>query len=755
MAEDTPDLPACKDPDSSKNKKKIVALACERFKLAQERTDPQRKRESEDLAFDAGEQWTDEVKDMRSGKSESGQKVPDRPMLTIPKLDQPVALVINQMKAAHLGIQIHPVSEDADDDTAEVIQGLIRAIEVKSRANLARAWAFERAVKAGRGFYRILTEPCTDYPPDSNGPEVFDQDIVVKRILNQSNVFLDPFAQEPDWSDGEWGFIVERMSEEKYQRLYGKSKLAKYQGAEWDTVDKDWTSYDNGKRTIQVAEYFVVVTEKKTKVRLTNGQILWKADLPEGTPDDAIEKEAEIETRSVRWYKLNGVEILDEQEWNGRYIPIIPVLGREQNIDGERRFVGVIGPAKDGQRLFNYSVSQAVESAALEPKAPFVAVEGSFEGHEKKWEQANTRNFAYLEYRGVSLNGQPAPPPQRNTTISPNTSISLELARHADDFIKSATFAFDPSLGNTSSARSGKAVLALQSQADAGNSHYLDNLAMAMTYEAKVILDLLPSIYDRPGRVARITGKDDEESTVVLNQPYVQPAQGRPQPVPQGQALPPKAKHFDLKRGVYMTTVTIGKSFQTRLQAGADALGTMLQAMPNLFPMLGWRWAKYSDYPGHDEVAEDLKKLRPPELQDDKGQADPKQLQMQLQQAQQMFEQMKGEIAKRDQFIQTEQAKHQAAIEQKKLEVNAKIQIEQMNNATALAVAKINAATKGYVADNEAEVERLALAQDAEQYDRDRAHEVATQAMDQQHAMTQQVLTPPPEPPTNGNGGAL
>src|SRR6185295_18012561 len=120
------------------------------------------------------------VRDSRKGATIAGVTLPERPMLSIPSLDQPIQLVLNQEKAAHLGVQIHPLSEDADDDTAEVLQGLYRRIEVDSRANLARSFAFQRGVKAGTGEYEVTTE----YDDDS--AETKDQRIVIKRILHQS-----------------------------------------------------------------------------------------------------------------------------------------------------------------------------------------------------------------------------------------------------------------------------------------------------------------------------------------------------------------------------------------------------------------------------------------------------------------------------------------------------------------------------------------------------------------------------------------
>jgi hypothetical protein len=139
------------------------------------------------------------VQQTRKPQIVNGVPLPARPMLSFPTLDQPVQLVLNQERAAKLGIRVHPLSEDADDDTAEALQGLYRRIEVDSRANVARSWAFDRAVKAGRGVYRILTEYA-----DEEGGHPSDQRIVIKRILHQGSVYLDPFAQEADWSDGEW-----------------------------------------------------------------------------------------------------------------------------------------------------------------------------------------------------------------------------------------------------------------------------------------------------------------------------------------------------------------------------------------------------------------------------------------------------------------------------------------------------------------------------------------------------------------------
>src|SRR3989304_4006783 len=114
-------------PEKKPSKDDILETAKERLKLAQEAEAAQRLREKDDLRFQVPEeQWDEAARKERAGTVEGGAPPPPRPMLTIPKPDQPLQLIINQARAARLGVNIHPVSEDADKECAEVRQGLYR-----------------------------------------------------------------------------------------------------------------------------------------------------------------------------------------------------------------------------------------------------------------------------------------------------------------------------------------------------------------------------------------------------------------------------------------------------------------------------------------------------------------------------------------------------------------------------------------------------------------------------------------------------
>lgn len=708
----------------------VLVEALRRFDLAESAFSDQRRRDLEAQRFMAGDQWTEDAKQQRGGQVVNGVPLPARPMLTIPKLDQPTQLVINQMRNAHLGVLIHPENEDANDDTAEIIQGLYRHIEVSSRAQMARNWADERAVVGGLGFYRVLTVPA-----EHSGDE-FDQDIVIKRILNQASVYVDPFAEEADFSDMEWGFIGGFWPEDRFKRRWPKAQFTTSDDftSLGDRMSGWYTSSSSG-NAIRVMEYFYVVHTERERVGYEDeaGELQrgYLDELGEDFDQTTVKHRMPVSERKVMWVMMTGVEVLEEQEWNGAYIPIIPTIGIERNINGERAWAGMVGPAMDAARLYNYAASDMVEKTALATKSPWIGAEGQFEGHEAKWNQANVRNFSYLEYIPKSLGGELVPPPSRNPG-SVDLAPQLAMLQQADDFINSTTFVHEPSKGQTSSHRSGKAVLALQQQADQGNSNYLDNkVTITMTYEAKVILDLIPKIYDRPGRVARILGIDDKEQRVILNAPFtMDPQTKRPMPVPEGQAPPAGVKQYDLTKGVYSVTVSVGKAWQTRMQQGADELQQVLQAAPNLLPIIGDIYFKFRDFPGHQEIAERLKKMAPPPIQamlNEGQQPDAEQLQAQLQQQTQQMQQMQQQMQQMAQALETEQAKQQAETQRAEMDNAAKVETARINAENKLALEEL----KAQIAES---IELLKQAHADREREDEQKHEMALEAAKTAHA---------------------
>jgi hypothetical protein len=424
---------------------------------------------------------------------------------------------------------------------------------------------------------------------------------------------------------------------------------------------------------------------------------------------------------------------LERQEYEGlRLIPLIPVPGNElQPFDGERRFEGMVRPARDGQRAFNYGISSAVEDVGRLSKIPYVGPAGAFTGFEAKWNTLNTRNYAFVEYNRIGSDGQPIEKPEPMQIDGTKLGLSLQLSEMAKGLVQAATAVYDPSLGETpKKGQSGRAVIAQQQQADAGTSNYLQNLAnISMRYESRVIDERMPYVYDRPGRITEVLGAEDEVKQVMLNAPYnVQ--DGRPVRVVSKDVQ--GAKLYDLRRGKYSTSVSVGKSYQTRLQQGQEEFGQLLQNLPpELQVLLLPTYMRFRDSPGSKEAADLMAKFRDakfPGLVDDKDQAPtPEQLQAQVQGQQQKMQEMGQQLQMAIQEIKTDQAKQQAMLAKAQLDAQAMLEKARMDNAARIEVARIGAAKQAANQEAEAQEELLAtgikVKAEAEQGALDRDHE--------------------------------
>lgn len=700
-------------------KKALVEEALERFRTAVEAESDQRAREREDLEFDRAlpeDQWPAEIRKARAGGiGPDGRGLSERPCLVIPKLDQPVQQVINEARQARLAIEVKPKGNNASTAGADLRQGLIRSIEADSGAQVTRLWALERAVKCGRGYYRVLTE----YANDGD----FDLDLRISRILNQGCVYLDPHATQPDWSDGEWAFITDDLSKDEYRRRYGDSPLLSMSADELTSLTDrapGWLEADS----IRVAEYFYIEHESRELLYIpSTGAKLFADEWPDGTPIPPEVKRRKVDQRTVRWCVINADTVLDEQEWLGRYIPIVPVTGKEYIVDGDRCWKGMVSNAKDAQRSYNYMRSAQVEAVGLAPKAPWIMAEGQDEGYERMWDAANTRNFPRLLYKPTSFEGNQVPPPQRNVAEPAIQAISLAV-REAEADIKATTGRFDPSLGQVSGERSGRAIKELKQQGENSSSNYLENLAsISMLHEARILLDLLPKVYDRQGRIVRLLGdRADDEKQVLLGQPMIPGPDGRPLPAPppvtgvmgrisqamRGQAQMPEAKTYDLQDGDdYTVQVSVGKSFATEREANLGLLETIIEATKGqAAPLLMDLWAEQLGGPMGREMAKRFRDANPALKGDQQG-GIPPQVQQQMQMAQQQMAELQQKLQEAEQKVaaQTEKAKADLVIAQ--MEIQSKERIASMQVQADLAKTKATLGSKEGIALLEAEEARL------------------------------------------------
>jgi hypothetical protein len=600
----------------------ILKEAQDRLKACIDYEDNERAKMLDDLRFCTLDQWPAEIRTARENDPNGS-----RPCLTIDKINQYIVQVVNDMRHNRPGIKARPVDDQADPDTAEIYQGLIRHIEDQSNASVAYETAGESAVKIGLGYFRVMT--------DYVSPDSFDQEPRIKRIPNTFSTYLGPHIQ-PDGSDAEYGFIVEEMPDEKFEREFPK---AKKEGGDFEGLgDKPtWKTEE----TTTVVEYFYTKYTNKTLLFLADGTTIIKEEyesLYADHPDaPQIQDYRTTHLNEIKWCKLTGAEVLEKRDWLGKYIPIVEVIGKEAYVDGKRCLWGLVRPAKDNLRMYNYWASAATEKIALSPKVPFIGAKGQFEGLEDAWKKANVENRAYLEYNAIDVNGNAIPAPQRVIPAPIETAI-INMMGTIEHDVQTSLGMFKASVGESESQQSGKAILALQRESDTGTFHFQDNLALSIKHCGRILIDLIPQIIDTR-RVLRILGEDGESQSVTVNPEQSVAMMQTPD-------MTGKVKRiYNLGVGHYDVTVTVGPSYTTARQEASTILTELANSAkdPISASVMRYLAIKNSDFHGSDEMVRMLKALLPPQLQqaDGEQQPIPPQAMAQIQQLGQQNQMMK------------------------------------------------------------------------------------------------------------------
>lgn len=588
--------------DSSKDST-FLATARKRFKQAIDATTDNRTSQLDDVKFAAGSpdngwQWPDKLKSDRINDPNGA-----RPVLTINKLPQHINQITNEQRQNRPGIHVLPVDDKGDPEVAEIFDGLIRHIMSNSDADLALDTAGENQVRQGEGYFRVLTDYCNELS--------FDQDILIRRIRNSFCVYMDPNIQDPSGADAQWCFITDELTKDEFKEQFPKAEDTI---ASWDQrgLGDDERVWLEGEK-VRIAEYFCF-KNKKVKIHLwPDGSVTEDGAMPVSPMAKPI-KSRETVLKRVHWSKIAAQDILEENEWAGKFIPVIRVVGNEYDVEGKLIVSGIVRNAKDAQRMYNYWASQETEMLALAPKAPFIGAVGQFETMSNEWKTANTVNYSRLEFDPVEVNGIALPAPQRQMPpMVPAGIVNAKLG--ASDDIKAATGQYDAALGKEAQAKSGVALKREQLKSDIGTFHYLDNQARAVRHLGRILVDLAPKIYDTK-RVARILGEDGKSPEHVTLDP------SQPQAVTEQQdpVTGSIEKIYNLNVGLYDVTVSTGPSYSTQRQEAAQMLVELSQGVqdPNVALVMRYLAIKNMDWSGASELADMLKKLLPPQLQADK-----------------------------------------------------------------------------------------------------------------------------------------
>ena len=608
----------------------------------------------DDVKFAAGDQWPVDVQNSRVLEA--------RPCLTINKLDAYVRQICNQQRQQRPRIKVHGMNNESDAKVAEIITGITRHIENQSDADQAYDHAFEYCVKMGWGYWRVTT----DYIKDDS----FDQEIYIKRIENPFSVYFDPNSVQPDGSDAEKCLVTTVVSKAVFRKMYPDADdVQGFSSRGTGDTESEWVT----KEDIRIAEYFYTEREKAMIIQLSDGTTGYSDEMPSkemlAAAGITVIDKRDTWRKKIKWCKLTAMQILEEGEWAGKYIPIVPVYGQEVRVDDKHKKFGLVRMAKDPQRMYNYWATALTETVALAPKAKWLLAEGQDEGHENEWAMANIKAMPVLRYKQTDTEGRQAPTPVRLQPEPPPAGVMSALQGMNQDLM-AVVGIFDPGQ-LPQGQQSGKALQGQQQQADMTNFHYYDNLTRSIRHTGRIILDLIPKIYDRQ-RVMRIIGDDGKPDMVTINE--------------QGQDEQGVSKVLnDVTVGEYDVVMETGPGYNSKRQEAVDSMMSLLGADPTLMQTAGDLIFRNMDFPGAEVIADRLAAANPMAQIDDKSPVPP-QVQMQLaqskQQIQQLQQQIQAEEMDKKYRATVQQQVQEAETQREKMRLDVKREDTQMRTDT-------------------------------------------------------------------------
>ena len=635
----------------------------ENYETAFESFQPTMEEGDKDIQFVLNDGWPEAEKALRH---KAGS---ERPIVSCDQLNQYTNLVINEVRQHPRQIKVSPTGYGATAKLAEIRENRLRSIQYRCDAQAAYLCAMENAVQRSYGYARVVLQYASETSTD--------QEIRIVRIPNPNSVLFDPSAREIDSSDAEFCFVLETFTKKAFKRRWPKAKIVDFDA----TFSTDYPLWIKDKH-IQVGEYWKV-HKRKDEVLVIDGsdgektELLSALEARGGTVGDSmviypatddhdvmkvpLKNHRNTMISTIKQRITNGVNILETNQWIGKWIPIVPLFGKEiYKSDAGRSskvLMSLIRNAREPQMAYNYFMTTALEAVGAVPRATVRALEGSLDGHEADWQEAHHIPKAWLYYKPVQLpDGSYATEQPTSTPFDPplqNLMIGVESFLRA---IQSAVGMYNTSVGkDDTNAKSGVAIKQLDTQSDQGAFHFIDNYNHRfLGHIGRICNDLISKI-DAGPRQVMIRTKDNKDKLVWVNKPYTD-ENGEEQ-------------HHDMTLGEYDITIGVEQTADSQREAASDFLETFIGELPNMgFDPATTKalLALAIELKQLGPIAEQMVKiLQPP-------QGDPVQTQQQLQQLQAQLEQLQTENA----------ALHQDRA-RRELEAQTKIQIETMKQQGA------------------------------------------------------------------------
>lgn len=468
-----------------------------------------------DKRFFQGEQW-----DRREwGRYVGKGKIPYTFDLLTPLIRQ----IVGEQKNMQPSISLVPQSQAmVSAEQLKLMSGLIRHQAYSSNAAMAYAQAFENAVVAGYG----VIEVATDYV----NPYTFDQDFIIRPVIDPRYCIFDPNAKDKSKVDGDFCARAHILSEDDFKATYPDAEVPT-EGGNFFGIDLHLLAGFKGK-VVVVVDYYKKYYKNKTLIRITNGYNFVKDVLQEdidavkagyleqmqmaGVPlfeipplFEAAKRDTKI--AEIKCHKMTSQEVIKSYRWQSKYLPLVFVDGFSTEYDGKQYTKSFIRPAIPAQKAYNYARSEILNNVPRLNKAQVWLTKQQAAGNEKQIR--NPDNNDGVNFFNPSMPGD-------KPTFGPKNEIPQTLLMEAEqcrEDVYRSLGVYPANRGQIETDASAKAIGRTIMQGNLVLTQMLNNLYDGMETVGRICLDLIPRIYDTQ-RIVTLLTDTNETTTATINQ---------------------------------------------------------------------------------------------------------------------------------------------------------------------------------------------------------------------------------------------
>ena len=480
-----------------------------------------------------------------------------------------------QLNSRPVQVDFEPIDtmEDKGNETADLMDGLYRTTTRKNISRNAFQVARQESVVCGFGAWEL----DHDYIGIGNLQEI--SRLPVWEANN--TLFWDPNAKLDDKSDATYCSRIAEYSEDAYRDIVSDMlgiPEDEVNLVNFKTPEQDYTFPWIYKSKIFYIGYFYYRHKEMETLHIyanDDGDTLTireehvdarKEELKFG--DFQLEDTIERERFVVYRYIVTGDDVLEETRVPGEHIPVVPMYGERQYIEGVEHYEGVVRLAKDPQRLRNFQLSYLADIASRSPRVKPIFWADQVRGYSFMYEEnGSNNNYPYLltqryDTKGVEMPAGPiATMPDQ--PIPQALAASIDLSRQAVEDVATTGAPeniSDPDL-------SGKAIFALKDMMDQQTAHYQTNYKTALRRDAEIFASMAAEIYDTPRQIT-LTGQDNKRSKERLMKPTFNQRTGQIE-----------VKN-DLTTARFEIYAEIGEDYQTQEQEVREDIKEMITILP-------------------------------------------------------------------------------------------------------------------------------------------------------------------------------